>query len=67
MGSSTALFDPPDPKYDAFRRTDRYGPAGRAPVPLPLKAWFAVAAVTLVPVKAVCTVAWIFFFYCVCK
>lgn len=61
------VYDPPDPKYDAFRRTDIYGPAGKAPVSLLRAAWFCLAGVTFVPLKAFCTVAWIFYFYCVCK
>jgi hypothetical protein len=67
MGAAGRVVDPPDPKYDAFRRTDIYGPAGQNPVGLLRLAWFCVAGVTLVPLKAAATVAWIFFFYCVCK
>lgn len=67
MGAAGCVVDPPDPKYDAFRRTDIYGPAGQNPVGLLRLAWFCVAGVTLVPLKAAATVAWIFFFYCVCK
>ena len=67
MGAPSTLLDPPDPKYDAFRRTDVYGPAGKNRLS-PLKlVWFALAGVTLVPLKAAATVGWIFFFYCVCK
>ena len=46
-------YEPKDPIYDPYRRTDRYGIMGKAPQPWTEYARLILLGVTLVPIKAV--------------
>jgi lysophosphatidylcholine acyltransferase/lyso-PAF acetyltransferase len=62
-----AMKDFPDARFDAFRRTDMYGPAGRGAIPRREQLRLALAAATLVPLKAVAALTAVVFFYLVCR
>lgn len=55
--------DFPSPRFDPFRRTDRYGARGCAPQP-PLG---AVTALALAPLKLSVTLSAVVVFYLVCR
>jgi lysophosphatidylcholine acyltransferase / lyso-PAF acetyltransferase len=61
------VLDFPDARFDAFRRTDRYGPLGHKPQPAVEYVRLSLAAVTLVPVKMALTLAVIVTHYVVCR
>jgi hypothetical protein len=46
-------YEPKDPIYDPYRRTDRYGIMGMAPQPWTEYARLILLGITLVPIKAV--------------
>lgn len=46
-------YEPKDPLYDPYRRTDRYGIMGKAPQPWTEYARLFLLGITLVPIKAV--------------
>ena len=46
-------YEPKDPIYDPYRRTDRYGIMGKAPQPWAEYARLILLGITLVPIKAV--------------
>ena len=59
--------DVPSPRFDPFRRTDRYGARGCAPQP-PLEVFRgAVTALALAPLKLSVTLSAVVFFYLVCR
>jgi len=62
---STADF--PSPRFDPFRRTDRYGARGCAPQPTSEKLRGAAVALALAPLKLCVTLSAVVFFYLVCR
>jgi len=59
--------DFPSPRFDPFRRTDRYGARGCAPQP-PLEVFRgAVTALALAPLKLSVTLSAVVVFYLVCR
>lgn len=59
--------DFPDARFDAFRRTDRYGPLGRTRQPVLEYLRLLLSAVTLVPLKSILVLTVIVAHYCVCR